>query len=339
MRGDMASAARDPLEIALLLYPGVQMASVLGMTDFLRFADGAARQKSGASDAALLRVSHWELQAAAASPVRVFDSYPTASGEPTIVLIPPAMAPVGEQDAKRYAQWLRSRHAQGATLASVCAGTFVLGATGLLADRTVTTHWFFKEALRARYPDIRVDTDRLIIDDGEILTAGGVMAWIDLTLKLIGRFLGGPIMIQTARAFVVDPPGRQQAYYSAFAPKLDHGDAAILKVQHWLQKSDTREADLETMAARAGMEKRTFLRRFQKATGLTSTDYVQRLRVGRAQELLQFTTRTLEQIAWQVGYADVGAFRKVFARIVELPPSDYRKRFRAVPEAGLATLA
>lgn len=325
--------ARGPLEIALLLYPGVQMASVLGMTDFLRFADQAARRKNQAPDAALLRVTHWAFEEGP-SPARVFDSCPSAAGEPTIVVIPPALQPLAAAEANRYADWLRNRHAQGATLASVCAGTFVLGATGLLAKRTVTTHWFFKEMLRARFPDVRVDTDRLIIDDGEILTAGGVMAWTDLTLKLIGRFLSGPIMIETARAFVVDPPGREQAYYSAFAPKLDHGDAAILKVQHWLQKTDTREADLETMAARAGLEKRTFLRRFQKATGLTSTDYVQRLRVGRAQELLQFTTQTLEQIAWQVGYADVGAFRKVFARVVELSPSDYRKRFRAVADAG-----
>lgn len=328
MRGDM-DTVRGPLEIALLLYPGAQMAAVLGMTDFLRFADQAARNKNGAQDVPLLRITHWALEEGSL-PVRVFDSHPTSSSEPSIVVMPPAMTPLGEDSAMRYAGWLRSRHAQGATLASVCAGTFVLGATGLLAGRTVTTHWFFKEALQKRVPDVRVDTDRLIIDDGEILTAGGVMAWTDLTLKLIGRFLGGPIMIETARAFVVDPPGRQQAYYSAFAPKLDHGDAAILKVQHWLQTTDTREADLEAMATRAGLEKRTFLRRFQKATGLTSTDYVQRLRVGRAQELLQFTTQTLDQIAWKVGYADVGAFRKVFARVVELSPSDYRKRFRAV---------
>jgi len=333
MRGDMDTSARGPVEIALLLYPGVQMASVLGMTDFLRFADQAARNNNEAHDVPLLRVSHWSLEEGPV-PVRVFDSYPMSSSEPTVVVIPPALAPPAEDGAVRYAAWLRNRHAQGATLASVCAGTFVLGATGLLAGRTVTTHWFFKEALQIRFPEVLVDTNRLIIDDGEILTAGGVMAWTDLTLKLIGRFLSGPIMIRTARAFVVDPPGRQQAYYSAFAPKLDHGDAAILKVQHWLQTTDTREADLDAMAARAGMEKRTFLRRFQKATGLTSTDYVQRLRVGRAQELLQFTTQTLEQIAWKVGYADVGAFRKVFARVVELSPSDYRKRFRAVADVG-----
>ncbi|WP_202878173.1 GlxA family transcriptional regulator [Luteimonas marina] len=319
----------SPVEIGLLLYPGVQMASVLGMTDFLLYADQAARGKRAGSEGAVLRITHWTLEAGPV-PERVFDSSPTSSSEPAIVVIPPAMAPLGEDAAMDYAQWLQGLHAKGAKVASVCAGTFVLAATGLLSGRTVTTHWFFKDALQARLPDAFVDTDRLIIDDGEILTAGGIMAWTDLTLKLIGRLLGGPIMIQTARAFVVDPPGREQAYYSAFAPKLDHGDAAILKVQHWLQTTDTRETDLETMAAHAGLEKRTFLRRFQKATGLTSTDYVQRLRVGRAQELLQFTAQSLEQIAWKVGYADVGAFRKVFTRVVELSPSDYRKRFRAM---------
>jgi AraC-like DNA-binding protein len=89
----------------------------------------------------------------------------------------------------------------------------------------------------------------------------------------------------------------------------------------------------ETMAARVGLEKRTFLRRFQKATDLTSTEYVQRLRVGRHRSCCN-SRQTLEQIAWQIGYADVGAFRKVFARIVELPPSDYRKRFRVRSRLG-----
>jgi transcriptional regulator GlxA family with amidase domain len=202
-----------------------------------------------------------------------------------------------------------------------------LGETGLFDGRTVTTHWSYEEQLAARFPAARVNSDRLIIDDGDILTAGGVMAWIDLSLLLIERYLGNAVMIETARAFLVEPPGREQSYYSSFSPRLNHGDGAILKVQHWLQSSGGRDMDLAAMADHAGLEPRTFMRRFQKATGLTAGEYIQRLRVDKARDLLQFTRDGVDAIAWKVHYTDPGSFRKVFTRIVGLTPTEYRQRF------------
>ena len=117
-----------------------------------------------------------------------------------------------------------------------------------------------------------------------------IMAWTDLGLKLVERFLGPVVMAQTARMMLVDPPGREQRYYSGFAPRLTHGDAAIVKAQHFLQASEGKEARLAVLAEPVGLEERTFLRRFQKATGMTATDYAQRLRIAKAQELLQVRT-------------------------------------------------
>lgn len=168
-----------------------------------------------------------------------------------------------------------------------------------------------------------------MIDGGDIISAGGLMSWTDLGLMLVARFLGPVVMAETARMLLVDPPGREQRYYSGFVPRLTHGDAAILKAQHVLQASEGRKARLAVLAAEAGLEPRTFLRRFQKATGLTATDYAQRLRVAKAQELLQFGQQPIERIAWEVGYSDPGAFRKVFLRVVGLPPGEYRQRFHA----------
>lgn len=222
-------------------------------------------------------------------------------------------------------------------LGSVCAGALVLGETQLLAGRTVTTHWSYDELLVSRVPDARVDTDRLLIDDGDIITAGGAMAWVDLSLKLVDRFLGPTIMLETARVLLVDPPGREQSYYSAFSPRLSHGDTAVLKVQHWLQSTGAKETDLATLARQAGLEPRTFLRRFQKATGYTTTEYVQRLRIGKAREFLQFGDLPVDAIGWEVGYSDPGSFRKVFTRLVGLTPGEYRRRFRvgsAAPETA-----
>lgn len=326
----METPAREPLEIGLLLYPGVQMASVLGITDVLHYAEQAARRRHGSAGGPLLRISHWS-PGAGAEPVRSYDSCPDLPGAPAMIVMPPSMTPPSAAEAARFAAWLRESHAQGTALVSICAGAFVLAATGLLAGRTITTHWFFASALQARVPDAEVETARMIVEDGDIITAGGMMAWTDLTLTLIGRVLGGAVMIDTAKAFVVDPPGRPQGWYAGFVPRFDHGDAAILRVQEWLQSIDTRDVPLDAMAAEAGLEKRTFVRRFRKATGLTSGDYLQHLRVAHAQDLLQFTTQSLSQIAWSAGYADVGTFRKVFMRVVDLSPNNYRKKF-GLPE-------
>ena len=329
MRGEIDMAEGGPAEIGIVIYPGVQMAAVLGMTDLLAVADGLARGKLNDRKTPLLRVSHWQWEGAEEAPVRVFDTTPEAEGLPAVLVLPPGLGdPVPPEEASRFAKWLRDRHGAGTALGSICKGAFLLGESGLLAGRTVTTHWSYKEQFQTRFPEARVDTDRLIIDDGDIITAGGVMAWTDLTLKLVDRFLGPTIMIDTARTFLVDPPGREQSYYSAFSPRLTHGDAAILKVQHWLQATEAKDIDLATLAAQAQLEERTFLRRFQKATGLTTTEYCQRLRVGKARELLQFGTLSTDQVAWEVGYSDPGAFRKVFARIVGLTPTEYRRRFR-----------
>lgn len=317
-----------PTEIGLVLYPGAQLAAVLGMSDLFDYASRTATPRVGGA-AHALRVSHWQLHEQG-PPSRVFDSAPGQEGTPAVLVLPPSLnPPLAREAAAPFGAWLRERHAAGVALASVCAGAFVLGETGLLGGRTITTHWRYAEAFQDRFPGVRLDTDQLIVDDGDIVTAGGAMAWTDLGMRLIDRTLGATVMVETARSLLVDPPGREQRYYSAFSPRLRHGDAAVLKVQHWLQATDAKDIALPTLAAHAGLEERTFLRRFQKATGMTSTEYCQRLRVGRAREMLQFGRLPVDRIAWDVGYGDTSAFRKVFIRFVGLTPGEYRRRFHA----------
>ncbi|MGQ7247016.1 GlxA family transcriptional regulator [Halomonas sp. V046] len=319
------------IEIGVVLYPGAQQAAVLGLTDLFRVANRMASSRLRQSEPPL-RVTHWQQHAADASPERVFDSAPGAPSVLSALILPPTLnepEPIAADEILPLTVWLRERHAEGVALGSVCAGAFPLAATGLMAGRTMTTHWTYAELLQRRYPDVHVDADQLIIDDGDVMTAGGLMAWTDLGLRLVDRLLGPTIMIETARMLLVDPPGREQRYYSVFSPRLTHGDAAVLKVQHWLQATQAKDVALRTLAAQAGLEERTLLRRFHKATGMTTTEYCQRLRVGRARELLQFGNASIDRVAWEVGYSDPGALRKVFTRIVGLSPSAYRRRFSA----------
>lgn len=314
------------LEIGLLLYPGVQLAAVYGLGDLFGVANSRVIEQNR-HGLPTLRISHWQADERGRLR-RVYDSQPQDAGTPQVVILPPCLDGDAEQPlAACYHDWLRHLHGTGATLASVCAGAFPLADAGLLDGRTVTTHWALAAELAARFPRVQVLPERMVIDDGDLITAGGLMAWTDLGLALVTRLLGPTIAAETARFLVVDLNRESQRHFSSFAPSFDHGDAAVLAVQHWLQGDAGAEASLASMAARAGLGERTFLRRFRAATGLKPTEYCQQLRVTKARELLEFTRQSIDQVAWQVGYRDSGAFRKVFARLVGVSPGDYRRRF------------
>lgn len=319
----------EDLRIGIVLYPGAQLSAALGLIDLFLIAGRIAERSD--QDTPRLLVETLETDATASPPVSALADASNSTNAPFHVLIlPPSLeAPIQPDVAAPLAAWLGERHDEGTVLASVCGGAFLLAETGLLSGRAATTHWIYAGDFRERFPEVVLDTDRLIIDGGDIISAGGLMSWTDMGLKLVDRFLGPVVMAQTARMLLVDPPGREQRYYSGFAPRLSHSDAAVLKVQHFLQANEGRDARLAALAEEAGLEERTLLRRFQKATGLTTTEYAQRLRVAKAQELLQFGRLPVERISWEVGYSDASAFRKIFHRYVGLTPGEYRQRFHA----------
>lgn len=312
-------------EIGLLLYRDCQQAMVHGITDLIAIAGQFSTQHGGP----MLRVSHWQGQPDDGF-ARIHDTHGGLPGMPDIWLVPGRLSGVPDAlEAAPYARWLLDRHAQGATLASTCGGAFLLAATGLLDGRQATTHWWFADQFRTRFPDVKLDCDRIVIDDGDIVTAGGLMAWTDLGLRLIDRLLGPTVMLDTAKFLLIDTAGREQKHFARFMPRMTHGDEPILKVQHWLAAREAKAASIREMAAQVGMEERTFQRRFKAATAMTPIEYVQHLRIAKAREHLEFTRRTIDQIAWSVGYEDAAAFRKLFHRLVGLSPGDYRARFAA----------
>lgn len=310
-------------EIGLLAYPGCAMVSIHGLTDAFQVANDYADQHGGTER---IRISHWALSAEGF--VRIHDSDPDAAGAPEFIVIPGRLAPpMRAEEAAEFVDWLRAHHKRGTTLASICGGAFMLGHAGLLSGRRATTHWLYADTFREAFPDVTMTPSDLIVEDGDLITADGMMAWADLGLRLIHRVLGPTVMADTAKFLLVDPAGREQRHYSTFAPRLSHGDDAVLRVQHWLQAHSGEDINVLALAERAGLESRTFLRRFQKATGLRPTEYVQSLRIGLAREKLEFSRDSVERIAWTVGYKDPSAFRRVFQKVTGLSASAYRERF------------
>ena len=302
--------------VAVVDYRGAQQAAVLGLIDLLESANRIHAQQHGADGLIVERQS---------------GASPSAPAQPlTALVLPPSLSDgPPPRTPKKLGAWLVDRHAEGTAICSVCVGAFLLADVGLLDERPATTHWAYGEELKQRYPALEVDTDRLIIDDGDVITAGGLMAWVDLGLHLVARLLGSATMLTTARMFLVDPGGREQRFYSTFSPEFTHGDQDILRVQRWLQRVMSEDVSVDAMAAKARLGRRTFLRRFERATGSKTSAYLQHLRVAKARELLEQGEQSQEEIAWAVGYADPGAFRRVFVKLMGLSPAEYRRRFRA----------
>jgi transcriptional regulator GlxA family with amidase domain len=309
-------------EIGLLIYPDCQLAAVHGLTDLFRIAgDWAGKETPNR-----VRVSHWQVDNDDVT--CVWDSDPGSAHRLTHVIAPPSIVmPDRMGPMPVAAQWLNTCHAEGAIVCSVCAGAFVLAESGLIDGRRATTHWAFADALAKRFPDVQLAAEAMVVDEGDIMTAGGILAWTDLGLTLVERLLGPGTMLATARFLLVDPPRRAQDVYKAFVPNFEHGDAAVLRVQHLLHAASHTAHSVPDLAAHAGLTDRTFLRRFVRATGARPTEYLQQVRVMKARDALELSNDNVDRIAWRVGYTDPSAFRRLFQRITGVSPQAYRERF------------
>ena len=310
-------------EIGLLIYPDCQLSAVHGLTDLFRVAS----ERGGLTQNRHIRVSHWE--AGIDNEVGCsWDSHPDKEHHLDYAMVPPSIQmPQNMRPMSPEANWLERVHSDGSRVCSICAGAFVVAESGVLSGRRVTTHWAFASQLADKFPDILVDERNMVIDDGDIISAGGILAWTDLGLKIVERLLGPTAMLSTARFLVVQPPRRLQQPFSEFIPSLTHGDSKMLNIQHHINAHADSDLDVSSLSIKAGLGERTFMRRFRVATGLTVNDYVQKTRVEKAKGMLEQTLKTVEVIAWEVGYKDPSSFRRLFKKITGSSPQAYRDNF------------
>jgi AraC family transcriptional activator FtrA len=224
-------------------------------------------------------------------------------------------------------QALRDAHAAGATLLSLCSGSFLLGAAGLLDGRKCTTHWKYADLMQQHYPEAIIDPRALYVDDGELITSAGTAAGIDACLHLVRRELGTAIATKIARRMVVPPQrdGGQQQFVEIPIPACSAD--SLTPVLTWVLENLAKPHSAASLAKRAMMSDRTFARRFTAETGTTPHRWLTQQRILAARSLLEESDLGVEQIAARVGFNSAVVMREHFRREVGLAPVDYRRRF------------
>ncbi|MBX8459545.1 transcriptional regulator FtrA [Enterobacter sp. RIT637] len=223
---------------------------------------------------------------------------------------------------------LRRASARGCQLLSICSGVFVLAATGLLDGRKATTHWRYIEALKTRYPAIDVVEDVLYQDEGDILTSAGSAAGIDLCLHVVRRDYGTEAANRVARRLVIPPhrDGSQTQQLSRPVAQLRESQR-LGQLFDFLHQHLALAHTVESLARRVGMSQRTFLRRFQDATGTTPTRWLLNERLLRAKDYLENSKLSIDSIAEQTGFGQAATLRHHFRQHYALSPARYRKQF------------
>jgi AraC family transcriptional activator FtrA len=223
---------------------------------------------------------------------------------------------------------LRHAVARGARVVSICSGAFLLAHAGLLSGRRATTHWRHAERLQRLFPDIRVEPDVLYVDEGQVMTSAGSAAGIDLLLHLVRKDYGPHVATLFARRMVVPPHrdgGQSQFVVQPIAVRTND---RISSVADWMAGHLTEAVSIEALADRAAMSVRSFTRRFRAATGASPIEWLIRLRVRRAQDLLESTDEAIDAIAERSGFGTPETLRHHFRKVVGTSPSQWRLSFR-----------
>jgi len=318
--------------IALLAVQNCMYSSITGPFDVFSVASFEEQRTTGRIGAPLFQPV---IVTPADRKITAFNGMPIRAGafftDPTvydIVVVPVIFGDLEPILADRETiGWLARQGQHGACLCSVCAGAFFLAETGLLKGRKATTHWNLADDFAKRFPDILLKREKMLIDEGDCITAGGACAYLDLSLYLIARFGSPALAASLSKILLIDPARRLQSPYQTSNFNHNHGDMGILSIQEWLEENLDGPMTIRELAQRARLGERTFMRRFKKATGDTPMEYLQHLRIEAAKKLLETSSETIDGITRKSGYEDISSFRKLFKRYTGLSPSAYRKKF------------
>lgn len=328
--------AEKTLRLGLLAVDGCMLSSLAGPIDALRVAEIIAHIRApaapvqfesvliGARGESAVRTSEGMMLSGVVSPDRPLD----------IVLIPGLGFSDGQNVEATLSrlepevELLRSLSLRGVRLAGCCTGTFLLARTGLLDGRRATTAWWMASAFRRSFPQVQLEAESMMVDDGAFTTTGAATAVFNLLSRLIAEVGGDELAQQTSRMLLVDAERQSQAPYISQALIERPRHSISERAQRFLDTQLHESINVQQLAEHCGVSERSLLRHFKQYFGQTPLAYLQHLRVERAKALLETTHLSFDEVVERCGYADAPSFRKLFKRETTLTPADYRERFR-----------
>jgi transcriptional regulator GlxA family with amidase domain len=249
--------------------------------------------------------------------------------QPNLVVVPglDVDVPASLELNRHWVKWIRHWHDRGSVVASSCTGAFLVAEAGILDGRQATTHWVAKDLFLARYPKVELAIERIVVDEGDVITSGGATTAFNLVLYLVSRF-GTPDRARVlAKMLLLDSGRDSQLPFAMVGLHRQHADRMVHDAQSAIQQKLINPLTVAAVADFVGVSTRTLNRRFQTAIGISPRSYIEQVRVESAKRLLEQTTRTVDLIRSDLGFLDPTAFHRAFKRVAGVSPSEYRRRF------------
>jgi transcriptional regulator GlxA family with amidase domain len=228
---------------------------------------------------------------------------------------------------KDFIPWIIEQYENGAEIASLCVGAFLLAKTGLLKDKKCSTHWRSADEFRKMFPEINLVTDRIITEEQGIYTSGGATSYWNLLLYLVEKYTNRETAILTAKVFAIDIDRHSQSPFIMFKGQSNHADEPVKKAQKFIENNFQNKISVDQLSLMFAVGRRSFERRFKKATNNTVTEYIQRVKIEAAKKSFETSRKNIYEVMYDVGYSDTKAFRGTFKKITGMTPIDYRNKY------------
>jgi len=223
--------------------------------------------------------------------------------------------------------WIERQYKNGAEIASICTGAFMLASSGLLDGKNCSTHWSAEENFRKMFPKVNLQTEKLITDENGIYTNGGAYSFLNLMIYLVEKYYDRQTAIFCSKVFQIDMDRTTQSTFTIFKGQKSHGDEMVKSAQMYIESNMDEKISVELLSSKFSVGRRNFDRRFIKATGNTPLEYFQRVKIESAKKAFENGRKTINEVMYEVGYSDVKAFREVFRKITGMSPVEYKGRY------------
>jgi transcriptional regulator GlxA family with amidase domain len=226
-----------------------------------------------------------------------------------------------------YVPWITDQYKQGAEVASLCTGAFLLASTGLLKGKKCSTHWIAADAFRQAFPDVKLQPEKIMTDEMGMYSSGGAYSFLNLMIYLVEKFCGREMAVYCSKLLEIEIERKSQSPFAIFIGQKDHEDEPIKKAQLFMENNVGDKLSVDQLSEMFAISRRNFERRFKKATSNTPVEYLQRVKIEAAKKSLESSCENINEVMYSVGYSDSKAFRTMFKKITGLSPVSYRNKY------------